>query len=150
MINKKTKDQLLLIFGGALIILFGGCIFGEVLNAIMPHGVSAIRFEKSSPASAAPNYGFDRFEEYDAAKHFIQAQYPGAQSFSGCDDSTVQAGTDGTCVVAIAVGGVNAFNAPLRDTLTVIMKFQDGRFGLQRIDSQNEAALVQQQIRDGN
>ena len=99
--------------------------------------------------TATPNYGFDRVDEYIAAKNFIKAQYPGAQTFSSCDDSTVQASPQGDCIVKIAVGGVNAFNAPIRDTLTVFMKFQEGKFGLQRIDSQNDAALVQQQIKDG-
>ncbi|HAO80626.1 MAG TPA: hypothetical protein DCQ92_16975 [Verrucomicrobia subdivision 3 bacterium] len=143
--NPKSKIQIPIVLAIVLAILVAGGIFAGVLSAIFLPGAGTSLVAKPPP----PNYGFDRFDEWNAAKHFIQAQYPGAQTFSGSDDSTVQASTDGTCIVAISVGGVNAFNAPLRDTLTVIMKFQGGRFGLQRIDSQNEAALVRQQIKDG-
>jgi hypothetical protein len=137
-------------------IVVVGVLFVAVLMIIFPISppsstlpASSANHVAQSPPPPPPNYGFDRYDEWSAAKHFIQAQYPGAQTFSGSDDSTIQASTDGTCIVAISVGGVNAFNAPLRDTLTVIMKFQGGRFGLQRIDSQNEAAQVRQQIKDG-
>ena len=104
-----------------------------------------------STGGGKPPGGIYKFDEYDAAKRFIQSQYPGAQKFSSCDDSTVQADpADGTCRVVIDVSGVNSFNAPIRDTMTVIMQFQNGSFGLTRIESQNEFNLVKQQIKDGN
>lgn len=144
-ISQKTKNLIFGISAWVLGIVVAGGIFALVLSAIFLPGSGTSHVAQPPP----PHFGFDRFEEWNAAKRFIQAQYPGAQTFSDSDESTVQADTDGTCVVVIAVGGVNGFNAPIRDKLTVIMKYQDGRFGLQRIDSQNEQALVQQQIKDG-
>jgi hypothetical protein len=141
----KSKIQIPIVLALVLAILVAGGLIAGVLSLIFLPGAGASHVTQPP----APNYGFDRIEEYIAAKSFIKARYPGAQSFSGCDDSTVQASTDGDCIVTIAVSGVNAFNAPLRDSLTVIMKFQDGKFRLQRIDSQNERSLVQEQIKEG-
>jgi hypothetical protein len=144
-ISKETKDLIVGVSAIVLGIVGGGGLLGLALSAIFLPGSGTSHVAQPPP----PNYGFYKTDEYDAAKHFIQAQYPGAQTFSSCDDSTVQASPQGDCIVKIDVGGVNGFNAPIRDTLTVFMKFQEGNFGLQRIDSQNEAGLVQQQIKDG-
>jgi len=108
-ISQKTKEMILVVSVGVLVIAIGGGIFAAVLSAVFLSGSGTSHVAQPPP----PNYGFDRYDEWSAAKHFIQAQYPGAQTFSGSDDSTVQASTDGTCIVAISVGGVNAFNAPL-------------------------------------
>jgi hypothetical protein len=157
---------ILIIFGLAIYFLLGKNkafrlregFWATVLVSVVALGVAVglsymagsvlIDVAKHPSKPAAPNLGFDRFEEYAAAKRFIQAQYPGAQSFSDCDDSTVVASYagDGYCSVTFAVSGVNGFNAPIRDTMTVKMIFQNGTFQLQRIESQNEQNLARDLI----
>jgi hypothetical protein len=135
---------------------FGLAILFVVVVAVVVEFVffgASISSDWANKHPPAPKIGFDRFEEYDAAKKFIQAQYPGAQSFSSCDDSKVVASYagDGYCSVTVAVSGVNRFNAPIRDTMTVNMNFKDGRFLLQgNIESQNEDNQVLDAIKSGD
>jgi hypothetical protein len=95
-----------------------------------------------------PNLDISRTYEYYEAKKYIQAQYPGAQSFSSCDDSTVQASENGDCIVIINVNGVNGFNAPIHDTMTVIMKYVNGSFIWVRTESAIERKQVFDSISD--
>jgi hypothetical protein len=78
-----------------------------------------------------------KFDAYYTAKQFIQGQYPGAKSFSDFENSHVDDRGNGVWWVTVNVDGVNAFNAPIRNTMLAEMKSQNGHWYLIEIDNLN-------------
>ena len=78
-----------------------------------------------------------KFDAYYTAKQFIQGQYPGAKSFSDFENSHVDDRGNGVWWVTVNVDGVNAFNAPTRNTMLAEMKSQNGHWYLIEIDNLN-------------
>jgi hypothetical protein len=79
-----------------------------------------------------------KFDAYYTAKQFIQGQYPGAKTFSDYDQSQVDDKGNGIWWVTVNVDGVNAFNAPIQNTMLVEMKSQSGHWYLVEIDTKTE------------
>jgi len=77
------------------------------------------------------------YDAYYTAKQFIQKQYPGAKSFSDYAHSHVDAKGNDIWWVTLNVDGVNAFNAPIRNTMLVEMKSQPPNWYLVEIDNLN-------------
>lgn len=77
----------------------------------------------SGPTPPAPDE--TAMSAWSAAQQLVEAQHPGAKTFSRFKESVVERAPDGNYLVGLRVDGVNAFNAPVRQDLVVEMR-RDG------------------------